>query len=161
MDKMRQHTLKRGTPPPLFDRIIDPKLGMPAPPILLDFTALKESILQELSLILNTRCTVRQVLYADHLNIIALFGMPEFFGLPDFSVSDFASNAQEWPKIARSIKVAIEAAEPRLSKVRVTVEGYDPLQQRLSIIVRGSVKHTTPVQDIHFPLSLSHIPSTV
>ena len=156
-----QHTpLKRGTSSPLFDRIIDPKLGMTALPALLDGEGLRASIVRELSLVLNTRCTVQKILYEAHFETISLFGMPDFFGLRDFSAPEFdGSNTQEWPQAARAIEMAIQAAEPRLDNIRVTIEGYDATTQTLATIVQASLKHSAQQEAIHFPLSLTHIPS--
>jgi len=156
---MKRTTLKRGASPPLFDRIVDPKLGMPTPPALLDAAQMRESIIRELTAVLNTRCTVRNVLYQKHFESIAFFGMPDFFGLQDLSAPEFdGSNSNQWPRAARAIQMAIQAAEPRLENVRVSVESYDPSRQQLSIIVRASLKHMSQTEEIHFPLALAHVP---
>ena len=153
-----QHKINRGALPPLFERIIDPKLGMVVPLPLLDATALRESIIRELSLILNTRCTVRNVLYEAHFETISLFGMPDFFGLGDLSEFD-GSNSDTWLSIARHLEISIQAAEPRLDNIRVAVEAYDRTNQVLDIVVHASVKNSPLLQEIHFPLALSHTPS--
>ncbi len=153
-----QNKIKRGALPPLFDRIIDPKLGMTLEPTLLDAEGVRESIIRELSLILNTRCTVRSVLYDAQIDTVALFGMPDFFGLGDLSEFD-GSNEAEWTRIARHVEVAIQAAEPRLDNVRVAIEAYDPTRQVLETIVYASVKNVPSLQKIHFPLTLNHSPS--
>ncbi len=154
---MRQTKINRGTLPPLFDRIIDDTLGLSLGSQLLNADELKTSIVNELSLALNTRCTVRKVIYEDHLESIPLFGLPDFFGLGDFSYFD-GSNSQDWPKAARLIETAIQAAEPRLENIQVSVDGYDPVSQVLSTSVSASVKKSPLLKDIHFPLAISHQP---
>jgi type VI secretion system protein ImpF len=152
---MKQKHASRGVLPPLFDRIIDDPMGMQIPKQFLPPEDLRASIISELSLILNTRCTVRKVIYEDHLENIPLFGLPDFFGLADYSGVEGA-NSQEWPKMARFIETTIQAAEPRLENVRVSVEKYDSFTQTLSIMVYASVKQTPELKDIHFPLTLTH-----
>lgn len=151
--------INRGTPAPLFDRIVDDKTGLNNPSHLLDEDELRSSIIQELSLVLNTRCTVRKVIYEDHMETIPLFGLPDFFGLADFSQFD-GNNSQDWPMAARLIETAIQAAEPRLKNISVSVDGYDNVNQLLSVTVYASVKGNSLLKDIHFPLLLSHKPST-
>lgn len=155
---MKQTKINRGTPPPLFDRIVEDKMGIGLGSRLLNADDLKESIVNELSLILNTRCTVRKVIYEDHIDSIPLFGLPDFFGLEDFSYFD-GSNSQDWPRAARLIATAIQAAEPRLENISVAIEGYDPINQVLSTTVSASVKKGYELKEIHFPLPLSHQPS--
>ncbi len=148
---MKQIKIKRGTPAPLFDRIVEDRLG--AAPQLLNAQELKDSIIHEVSIVLNTRCTVRKVIYEDHLEMIPLFGLPDFFGLSDFSYFDSA-NPEDWPTMARFIETAIQAAEPRLHHINVTVDHYDSVNQALSVMVSASGKETPLLKDIHFPLTL-------
>ena len=150
---MKQNKIIRGTLPPLFDRIVQDENGVTLGNKLLNEQELKESIIQELSLILNTRCTVRKVIYEGHMQMIPLFGFPDFFGLGDFSYFDGA-NAQEWPKAARLIETAIEAAEPRLQNIRVKIESFESVNQTLHIEVLASMEENHLLKEIHFPLSL-------
>ena len=151
---MLQKKINRGVSPPLFDRIIDDKnewLGNE----LLNPQELQESIIDELSTILNTRSTVRQVIYKDHIQTIPFFGFPDFFGLADLSNFDGA-NSQEWPEAALFIETAIQAAEPRLKDIRVMVESYNRVEQILHIKVSAFVKEFQILKEIHFPLALQH-----
>lgn len=152
---MKQNKINKGALPPLFDRIINDKTDEGCGTQLLDADQLKESIMKELSIVLNTCCTVRKVIYEDHLETIPLFGLPDFFGVGDFSYFD-GSNPQEWPNISLFVQTAIQAAEPRLEKIHVRVEKYDSLNQALSIDVFASLKDAKLIKEIHFPLTLSH-----
>ena len=153
---MLQRKINRGVLAPLFDRIVDDKDGAIESQFL-NAHELQESIVDELSLILNTRCTVRKAIYRDHIQTIPLFGFPDFFGLGDFSNFDGA-NAEEWPMAALSIQTAIEAAEPRLRDVRVKVEKFSPVDQRLSVSVSAFIEESKLLKEIHFPLELQHSP---
>lgn len=150
---MKQNRIVKGTLPPLFDRIITDRTGQGLESKLLSAQELKESIIREVSTVLNTRCTVRKAIYKDHIDNIPLFGMPDFFGLDDFSYFD-ASNSDDWPEASRYIATAILAAEPRLKNVKVTVDIYDPVNQALTVTVSGSLKDDKLFKDIHFPLTL-------
>ena len=152
---MKQNKITRGILPPLFDRIIEDESGTGITLKLLNDQELKESIIRELAIVLNTRCTVRKVIYEDHMETIPLFGMPDFFGLGDTSYFD-GSNSQEWPSIARFIETAIAAAEPRLQNVHVQVTNYNGIDQMLEVDVSASLKDSDLLKEIHFPLTLSH-----
>lgn len=152
--------MNRGTLAPLFDRIIDDRMETSRGSQLLTANELKASIVHEISVILNTRCTVRRIIYEDHIETIPLFGLPDFFGLEDWSDLG-AGSTQDWAKAARFLETAIQAAEPRLTNIRVTVEAYDPLTQTLSTRVYGSVKENHEIKEFNFPLTLSHKSSDV
>jgi len=143
-----------GALPPLFDRIVGHPMGMASAQPLLDAEGLRQSIVHELSLMLNTRCTVRRVIYENHLETIPLFGLPNFLGLADFSYFD-ASNEEDWSKIARFVETAIQAAEPRIDDVHVKVASYDPSSQSVTVDVHAVLKKGYPLKDIHFPLTLA------
>jgi len=152
---MKRQKVIRGTLPPLFDRIVDDKNDTGIGTKLLTTEGLKESIINELSLILNTRCTVRKVIYENHLETIPLFGLPDFFGLGDFSYFD-GSNSQDWPKAARFIETAIQSAEPRVQDVHVKVDQYNPYEQSLYITISAHMVEGTLLKEIHFPLVIHH-----
>lgn len=150
---MQKNKIQRGVLPPLFDRIIQRKMDQVIGSQLLDAQELQESIIKELSLTLNTRCTVRKVIYDNHIDEIPLFGLPDFFGLEDFSDFD-ASNQQTWPKTALVIATAIRAAEPRLENIHVKIDGYNSTLQSLAITVSATLKEAKLLKEIHFPLEL-------
>lgn len=150
---MEKNKIQRGVLPPLFDRIIQQKIDLIVGEQLLDAKGLQESIIKELSLILNTRCTVRKVVYDNHIDEIPLFGLPDFFGLEDFSNFD-PSDQQTWLKTARLIATAIQAAEPRLKNIHVKIEGYNSSLQSLEVTVSALLKETKLLKEIHFSLGL-------
>lgn len=155
---MKRQKIIRGTPPPLFDRIVDDKAGLLPSSHLMNEKELQNSIMNEVAIILNTRCTVRKVIYEDHIETIPFFGLPDFFGLGDFSYFD-GSNQQDWPKAARFIGTAIQAAEPRLKNINVGVDSYDPVGLSLHVTVSAVMKENDTLKEIHFPLALQHNPS--
>jgi type VI secretion system lysozyme-like protein len=156
---MKQQKINRGTRPPLFDRIVNDPNSENFGQQLFNTDELKASIIHELSIILNTRCTVRKAIYEDHLEEIPFFGSLDFFGLSDFSYFDGA-NLEEWSKIARFIETAIRTAEPRLTHIHVRVESYDNIAQSLHVNVQASMKERQWLKEIQFPLVLYNIQST-
>lgn len=148
--------ITKGALPPLFDRIVIDRSGQGSGHRLLDAKELEESIVREVATILNTRCTVRKAIYRDHIDTIPFFGMPDFFGLDDFSYFD-ASNSDDWPEIVEYVKTAILAAEPRLENVSVKIESYDSLNQDLYVFVSGILKDQKLLKEINFPLTLQSI----
>ena len=157
---MQQRKINRGTLPPLFDRIVDDKWDEKQGGQLLNTQELKNSIIHELSIILNTRCTVRKAIYEDHIETIPFFGSPDFFGLNDSNTFEGA-NSQEWPKIARFVETAIRAAEPRLTNIHVQVDSYDGINQALYITVLASMKERHLFKEIQFPLTLFNISASL
>lgn len=155
---MKRTKIQKGTLPPLFDRIVVDRTGQGLESKLLSAQELKESIIREVSTVLNTRCTVRKAIYRDHIETIPFFGMPDFFGLDDFSYFD-ASNTDEWPDAVRYITTAILAAEPRLKNVSVKVDSYDPANQALYVNVSAALKEEKLLKEIHFPLTLQSLRS--
>lgn len=145
----------RGDLAPLFDRIIDDPMGISTPKQFLTPADLRLSIVNNIALVLNTRCTVRKVYYEQSMETVALFGFPDFFGLGDFSYFN-ASDTGAWPEIARFIEMAIQAAEPRVEDIHVTVESYDSTTQTLVTAVDARVKKGEEIKNIHFPLTLAH-----
>jgi type VI secretion system lysozyme-like protein len=155
---MLQRKINRGVSPPLFDRIVDEK-NVEQGGQLLNAQQLQDSIVYELSVILNTRCTLRKVIYQDHIQTIPLFGFPDFFGLGDFSNFD-GDNPGEWPTAALFIETAIQAAEPRLKDIRVRVESYSRIEEMLFVTISAFIEDSHLLKEIHFPLALQHRPQS-
>jgi type VI secretion system lysozyme-like protein len=153
---MLQKKINRGVPPPLFDRIVDDRNEWQGNQ-LLNSQQLQESIVDELSTILNTRSTVHQVIYKDHIQTIPFFGFPDFFGLNDLSNFD-GENPEDWPTAALLIETAILSAEPRLSDVRAMIESYNAVDQILHLKVSAFIKELHTLKEIHFPLALHRRP---
>ena len=151
--------ISKGALPPLFDRIVIDHSGVGREDSLYDEREYEASIIREVSIILNTRCTVRKAIYKDHEDTIPFFGMPDFFGLDDFSYFD-ATNTDDWPEIINYIQTAILAAEPRLKDVTVKINSYDSLNQDLYVFVSGTLKDQQLLKEINFPLTIqSHKPA--
>ncbi|MEB3702130.1 Type VI secretion system baseplate subunit TssE [Candidatus Bealeia paramacronuclearis] len=144
----------RGATAPLFDRIKAPGFSGDSTQVLLNSHELSQSVMTELKIMLNTRCTVRRSLYESHIDDVLIYGMPDLLGFPDFSYFD-AANAQEWGRVASLLEITIQAIEPRFQNVKVDIQAFDAKTQELHINVSGLIKSGPLTQDIRFPLALS------
>lgn len=144
---------KWGVKPPLFDRIKERDDGGNYHE-LLDENGLRESLQQELSIMMDSRVSVRKVRYEDHIFSIPVYGAPDFMGLVDFSYFDAQNNSQ-WKDIQKYLKTAIEAIEPRLTRVVVRILQYDPEYQELYVEVHGQTNLGSSTQDVVFPMALN------
>lgn len=102
---------------PLFDRLIDrfPDTRRETRPLkTLDRRGLRESVRRELGRLFNTRCPLpADALRGRERTVIE-------YGLPDLSVLA-PGNHRDRVRLAAMLREAIEAYEPRLADVRVTV----------------------------------------
>ena len=152
---MKPRKIMRGSVPPLFNRIVGDESNQGIDSRLLSEQELEESIIYELSILLNTRCTLRKSIYENHIETIPFFGYPDFYGLGGFSYFN-GSNSQTWPQISRFVETAIQMAEPRLQNIHVKVENYDVVTQTLSVAVTADIVHVTLFKSIHFTLRLKN-----
>jgi type VI secretion system lysozyme-like protein len=122
---------------PLFDRLIDedPESETEVPSKrYYDRAELIQSIEREVDRILNTRSTVKREEYEDFSEDPLNFGLPEMFGLGDFSQYD-ATKSNDWPRIAELCEQAMMRYEPRIKNVVATVIGFDKKTQSLSMTI--------------------------
>jgi type VI secretion system protein ImpF len=107
--------------PSLLDRLIDHEPDVSTEPawrLVANTRELESSVLRDVEALLNTRCGLTRL----------PAGCPELaqsaltYGLPDFTAVAIASR-DERERIRRAIQRALEAFEPRLTRIRVsTVE---------------------------------------
>lgn len=106
---------------PLFDRFVDrdPEMKREVRPVrTLDDRALRRSVRRELRALFNTRCP-----FAAHRLPVKERSVIDY-GIPDFSHLS-AGNPDDRAALARILRDAIEAFEPRLQNVRVTLDAVD------------------------------------
>ena len=117
----------------LIDRLVDlsPRRVQEARPLrCLSPGDFKESILRDLSWLLNTRTSLPPEEYESReLTVLD-------YGLPDFGARSPA-NPDDWPVMARWIKKALTAFEPRLTQVRVAVQQGPPRERTMSAVIEA------------------------
>jgi len=146
-----------GAPVPLFDRLVDeePEVMTEQPPKrYYNRVELIRSIEREVNRILNTRATVKRGEYDDFLEDGLNFGLPEMFGLGDFSQYD-ATNEGEWTRIEELCEQAIMRYEPRIQNVTATVTAFDKKTQSLSMTIHADFAIKEFQGELTFPTVFS------
>lgn len=142
-----------GAPAPLFDRLIDddPET-INEHPVKKYYNRFEmiQSIEREVDRILNTRATVKRTEYDDFSEDPLNFGLPEMFGLADFSQFD-ATSMQHWPRIAELCEQAILRYEPRVKNVSAEVIGFDKKTQALSMTIHADFAMKEFQGELTFP----------
>jgi len=102
---------------PLFDRLVDRSRLLPAdvtPVRTLDRGGVRKSVRRELEQLFNTRCPIPSHRLGNRERSVV------DYGIPDFSTFQ-ARNPDDQKRIAAILRKAIEAYEPRLADVKVTI----------------------------------------
>lgn len=107
---------------PLFDRLIDLDPGVrrePRPLRTLDRRGLRESVRRELERLLNTRSPLPADRLQGRDRTVVEYGVPDLAVLAP-------GRHQDRQRLANMLREAVEAYEPRLAQVRVTVDEPSP-----------------------------------
>ena len=135
---------------PLFDRLVgrDPRsLGGRRPSHTLTREGLKESVRRELETLFNTRSALGAPLHLSRELTVIDYGIPD---LSDFS----AANVEDHARLALLLTRAITAFEPRLSEVKVSVDGYEESEQSLAVSVTATLVVDAWREPVSFPTLL-------
>lgn len=147
---------ERGAPIPLFEKLADSDRSateeIPSKRFYNQFE-LVQSIQMELSRILNTRANARKSDYDQLAKDERNFGLPQLYGLADFSQYD-AANRGDYPRIARLCENAIRTFEPRLVNPIVTITEYDPQKARLYAIIDAELNVQNFQGEVTFPMEI-------
>jgi type VI secretion system lysozyme-like protein len=139
----------------LFEKLIDldPKSSHdPQEFRVLGLDDLKASIKRELERLLDTR---RSVGIGDE----KITPPPETvldYGLPDWSTLS-PTSGQDMEALARAARIAIRAFEPRLLDPVVTVVRPKDGVNRITLVIKGSVRLDTVVEPVSFPIDFSNV----
>lgn len=129
----------KGAPIPLFERLIDedPE-NFTEYPVKRTYTEteVSQSIEREIGRILNTRSTIKRAEYQEFSENPLNIGLPEMFGLGDFSQYD-AANQQDWPRICELCEQAILRYESRIKNVIVKILDFDKKTQILTASIQA------------------------
>ncbi len=150
---------KKGSKLPFFDRLIDDDLDASREhpkKILLNRAQVLESIVNEVSRLLNTRLSSTAKIYSFYRAQEYGLGLPWMYGIPDFTSIDPADKTQ-WVRISELFENAINYFEPRLQKVKVSLDHFDGQSQRLYVSIRGQVVMKEFQQPVAFGVEISNI----
>jgi type VI secretion system protein ImpF len=158
----RQPAIIRGGRPLLFERLCSEPgqrraAGFPDTIPLIELKAVSDSVARELRNLLNTRLPVAlrpgDDSDDDRLSILS-YGIPDFSGLSASSPGDRAG-------LARVLERRIEAFEPRLRQVHITLEA-DPIRRTsMSGSLTAHLQLATLLAPVSFPLILGESGVTV
>jgi len=146
-----------GAPIPLFDRLTDddPETAIEVPPKrYYNRFELVQSIKREVERILNTRATVKRAEYDDFSENPLNFGLPEMFGLGDFSKID-GTNQGDWPRIAELCEQAIMRYEPRIKNVTAIITAFDKKTQSLGVTINADFAIKEFQGELTFPTAFT------
>lgn len=148
-----------GATAPLFDRLQDSPRDTPSDPDSMHYTKSEviNSIQRDVSLLLNTRCMVSKESY-EKLNPAALdYGIPELYGMPDFSAID-PESVTTWDHSAKLIQTALRLFEPRLKNPRVTIQKFDAGEQELYTEITAHAIIGKYIEQVKFPVIIDNMP---
>ncbi len=157
LNKREKHV--KGALAPLFDRLTDlePNKDREVTPYYkLNFEELKESILSELTLILNTRPTSKRQAEKPTDDQLADYALPIYFGLGDFSWFEAGSDFYIH-QIARRIEETIRYYEPRLQNPRVRVSEIDKSILGVQVGISGDIVIDDVRERLNFPLAIENL----
>lgn len=150
---------QKGALAPLFDRLTDLNLWDKeeiTPYHRLDFERLKQSILSEVSLILNTRPTAKRQAKKGPKGSVSDYALPIYFGLGDFSWFEAGSDFYKH-QIARRVEEAIRYYEPRLKKPRVKVSQVDKTILGIRVDIAGEIVIDDVRERLNFPMAIENL----
>ncbi|HZS44230.1 MAG TPA: type VI secretion system baseplate subunit TssE [Blastocatellia bacterium] len=133
----------------LFDRLNNREFPSVEPVHLrvLDRSGLKESVRQELSRLLNTRCPTPLDSVCEEERSVVNYGIPDFSSLSP-------SKTEDQKLLAAIITSTINAFEPRLKLVKVTVERFLESERALSVKIDAMLVVDSITEPVTFQVYL-------
>ncbi len=135
-----EHFRARAT---LMERLVDetPKQKREVPPLrVLDRQGLKDSVQRNLEWILNARTAINDREYEQEPLTVLEYGIPD---LNHYS----PQSHEDRQRLARRIKKAIEAFEPRLMDVKVEVNPAPQQEKTLRVIIIHAVMQEADIRE--------------
>ena len=156
-DSQIEHALaepkqETGVPIPLFERLVDlePEEDEEYPPK--KYYSYEETLLsieREINRILSARSTAKKKHYQNLIQTPDNRGLPELFGLPDFSHYDAASK-ESWDDIGEICARTLQLYEPRLKNIVVTPTAFDAKTQSLSAQIDAELELQNYTGEVSF-----------
>jgi type VI secretion system protein ImpF len=135
---------------PFFDRCQQSES-----PKVLNEEALIASIEENIQMLLNTRMALNKKNYLAMNPAGLTYGVPQLYGLPDFSWFDGARR-DTWPQQATLIEQAIRLFEPRLQNPQVALKEFQEDKQKLWVHIRGTYHMDGVHKTLEFPLCMDN-----
>jgi len=125
--------------PSALDRLLDDEPGVSHEPLserFIDLRQLTQAVARDLEALLNTRQEALEELPSE---LVEVSHSLRTYGLPDFTALSL-TNPQDRQRIRRALEQAIAVFEPRLDRVRVTVETPHQHEQALHFHVEALLR---------------------
>ena len=125
--------------PSVLDRLLDDELDVRHEPLARRFFSLRDltrAVARDLEALLNTRQEAGEELSGEFAQVGQSL---RTYGLPDFTTLSL-TNPQDRQRIRRALEQAIAVFEPRLARVRVTMETPQEYDQALHFRVEGLLR---------------------
>lgn len=149
----------KGALAPLFDRLKDTTAWTHEEidiPVEFNRDQVLASVMQEISLLLNTRAAVSLKDYEYLKTDTRDSGWTQLYGLPDFSFFD-GENKIAWTQGNKIIENAIRLFEPRLRNPRARIKEFSQQSQDLSVQISGDLVLSDQIEHVDFPMHLANI----
>jgi type VI secretion system protein ImpF len=146
---MPERDIIEGATAPLFDRLRATK--SPAEPQSLramDRQALRESVRWELEQLFNTRSPTPMRLYAQRELTVVDYGIPNLVNFAPYDNSDRG-------RLGTLLSRAVQAFEPRLRQVRVSVQALTGQPQALLVQIEAELVARSFLEPVHYQLTVS------
>ncbi|MGB0670799.1 MAG: type VI secretion system baseplate subunit TssE [Rhodospirillales bacterium] len=141
-----------GASVPLFDRLIDDRPGVvsePRPFRTLTRAELRDSVMREVSRLVNTRLSVSELdIEGTEERTVLTYGIPDFGSVGTLSGIDSY-------QLANIIARSIERFEPRLTDVTVIIERLSTEENRLAARIDGMLRVGNVVEPVSFPVNVN------
>lgn len=113
-----------------------------------------DSVLQELGRLFNTRSPVPpEKLEPGDRSVLD-------YGIPDFSALK-AKSPDDQRKVAQLLKETIESYEPRLKRVRVSLDESNRIENRIGLIIEADLVAGSVSEPILFPIVIQQLSGEV
>jgi type VI secretion system protein ImpF len=142
------HTL-----PSLLDRLLDDEPEVTHEPLSTRFQTipqLKQAVTRDLEALLNTRQELLKALPSEYTEIRRSLVT---YGLPDFTTCSLLNPADR-NRIRRALEQAIAAFEPRLDRVRITLEQPRPYENVLRFHIEALLRVDPAPEPVTFDATL-------
>lgn len=141
---------------PLFERLADEALEKETEhPIFkfYEFEELLASIERELYHVLGTQSKAKKEDYVELAKNPLNYALPEMYGVPEFTYFE-ASNKENWKPLAKHVAKIVEAYEPRLKNVKITIEEFEKQSQTLHFHITADLNVPEFQEEATFSLAL-------
>lgn len=148
MERESRLRISSGARALLFDRLIDLDPTIPTEPQplrTLNRRELRESVRREVERLLNTRCPIPAHLLDERERTVIDYGIPD---LAEFG----AHKADDHKRLALIFTQTIAAFEPRLRRVRVSVERLPDTKRGLVARIEGLLVVESVTEPVSFPI---------